>query len=957
MSGNAATTQYSKTEQVAVAYLVDSSLAIMSEWTRLMQEYLNPLLQRLHESHPSRMFRIAIVCYAPASTRPKPLLSATVWIHPGTAIPKLVQHASDFGLGRTGGGGTRGMAVLEGMASVLELFDTLKESESNLSFTSHVVHVAASPPDTAERPIWNTLPHLDNVTWESLPAEFRKITGTSQAPWFPVRSHHTVKLMGFPPPQPPKVTTKRPAPETTSTPDSHKKPRVLPSANSPKVTSTPPHVATNTPKIAPATPTLPPPSAQPLSAPQQPPPQPPPVQPPPIQPQPPAPTQTPIQPRPTPTPLLPAAAVNPPPPPQQPITASAAVLPAAGNIQVVATAKPAPGAIVGPGQPGPSTNAGIAQRLQELTPQAVAKLKERFLGAEQSLIKKGMVLRTMREQGKLPEDHPEVKAFQNDMEKLKRLKAYVAQVQERVAGGMGGQGQSRGQGLGQGQFQGNAQAQMQPQAGPSNTPTNMMTGLSQFNTAGQMAAGAGLGQPQGQGQMQSLMQGQVQNNAAMQGLPQNMTPQFMAQMQKMLDQRNRTPHAQPGVPQAQPVPGPSQLQPQPQPQAPPQAQPGPLTAGQAATAGAQQTMWWRGYLRWSGTDPETGGKKDVFTHVFMRALNGSQDLNLVVSWPKEMTLSPSREPAVEIDILQGWMKQNPCVIFVVTPLPVATNGQQSSAQNAENHKALVRLLTGKNLYAIAAWPPGPDRPAENRLLLFTTNGSQGPQLLACYFMAPGGMPELPKSMICGLPVSQLPQELVAILRRLSLDQQKMLEQQPLETRMQTFRVLMIRIKQQKQAQAQAQAQGQMQMQGQAGMAQQQQQQPQMNLPAGLNMNPGGMARPGGQMSGLGGGQPQQAQQQAMNQMLNAFNNQAAQQQQQQQPMQMTPTMGNAGGMMNMNMNSLQQYMQQAQNMHQRTPSGSGMGGGGLSGMGMGGLSQDVLQSFIRRKPGMDGNNN
>ena len=74
-------------------------------------------------------------------------------------------------------------------------------------------------------------------------------------------------------------------------------------------------------------------------------------------------------------------------------------------------------------------------------------------------------------------------------------------------------------------------------------------------------------------------------------------------------------------------------------------------------------------------------------------------------------------------------------------------------------------------------------------------------------------------------------------------------------------------------------------------------------------------------------------------------------------MQMTPTMGNAGGMMNMNMASLQQYMQQAQNMHQRTPSGSGMGGGGMGGMGMSGLSQDVLQSFMRRKPGMDGNNN
>ena len=83
MSGNTATAQVSKTEQVAVAYLVDSSLTLMSEWTRLMEEYLNPLLQRLHESHPNRM--VSLQPY-------KHLISAEVLFVPSFVSPSYAMH-------------------------------------------------------------------------------------------------------------------------------------------------------------------------------------------------------------------------------------------------------------------------------------------------------------------------------------------------------------------------------------------------------------------------------------------------------------------------------------------------------------------------------------------------------------------------------------------------------------------------------------------------------------------------------------------------------------------------------------------------------------------------------------------------------------------------------------------------------------------------------------------------
>lgn len=281
-----------------------------------------------------------------------------------------------------------------------------------------------------------------------------------------------------------------------------------------------------------------------------------------------------------------------------------------------------PGAIVGPAQPGPSGP-------PRLSAETVAQLVERCSAAGRALRQKAQYLEMLQKQGKLPEYQTQVQTFESDMKKFTKFKLFVARAQDiqkqqqqgRAPGpGAGGQGQ------GQGQVQGNNPQTQANQAGPSNAPGNMMDTQGQFNNVGQMTAGAGQSQSQSpaQAQAQALMQGQMQNTQLMPNLPPNMNPQMMAQVQKMLEQRNRAPHIQPAP--MPPVAGPSQVQVQRQ----PQEQPGTVAPGQVANAaGQQQKMWWRGYLRWSGTDPSTGAKKEIFTHVFMRGANPSQDMNLM----------------------------------------------------------------------------------------------------------------------------------------------------------------------------------------------------------------------------------------------------------------------------------------------------------------------------------------
>jgi hypothetical protein len=216
---------------VAIAIVVESSLVLLSEWIRVLSEYVSPLLKRLSETHVGHQFRIAFVTYATADTRPSPLLAKRFFMPLNPVTKELKDEPGKLGLGLTNCGGVQGMAALEGLVAAVELFDFLRLSTEARAKThplskdsqqvSHIIHIAASPADSSEMPMWNDSPALDNVTWEMLPGELKKrnisytmmhlrqlpifpelhysvAAGTTQMPWFNVRSPHTVLLAGIP---------------------------------------------------------------------------------------------------------------------------------------------------------------------------------------------------------------------------------------------------------------------------------------------------------------------------------------------------------------------------------------------------------------------------------------------------------------------------------------------------------------------------------------------------------------------------------------------------------------------------------------------------------------------------------------------------------------------------------------------------------------------------------------
>ncbi|KAH0833161.1 hypothetical protein J3R83DRAFT_12188 [Lanmaoa asiatica] len=234
----------SSADLVAVACVVDASLLLASEWSRILTEYVYPLLKRLSELHPSHQFRLAFVTYGAADTRPQPLLSKRFFAPLSQVTKELREEPSKLGIGQTNSASSRGLSALEGLVAAIELFDILMASanfspnhvqtqspqKDNRSLISHLLHIAASPPDGAQRPYCNTLQHLDFVTWESIPAELKKrkinlslislrkipqfqdlqssVAGSgAQSPWFNVRAPHVLLLAGFPTPQ--KTSTKR----------------------------------------------------------------------------------------------------------------------------------------------------------------------------------------------------------------------------------------------------------------------------------------------------------------------------------------------------------------------------------------------------------------------------------------------------------------------------------------------------------------------------------------------------------------------------------------------------------------------------------------------------------------------------------------------------------------------------------------------------------------------------
>lgn len=134
-------------------------------------------------------------------------------------LPQLRKAPADFGIGLASAPDSSPMAVLEGLAAALELFDSLRDTSEVLA--SQLWHIAAAPPDSAAKPWWNMTTKLDDASWETLPSEMRKrdisysaillrplpklpelhaaaAAGAIQSPWFAVRHGHSIYLSGFP---------------------------------------------------------------------------------------------------------------------------------------------------------------------------------------------------------------------------------------------------------------------------------------------------------------------------------------------------------------------------------------------------------------------------------------------------------------------------------------------------------------------------------------------------------------------------------------------------------------------------------------------------------------------------------------------------------------------------------------------------------------------------------------
>lgn len=112
-------------ELIAIAFVVDSSLALESEWLQIKQDYLTPLMARLGETYGIRIpnnatpntsnFRVAVVTYSTSDTYPTPLLMKV----PFGPASILKDFGSTFKLGQSKG--SQGMAALEGLVAAIEV--------------------------------------------------------------------------------------------------------------------------------------------------------------------------------------------------------------------------------------------------------------------------------------------------------------------------------------------------------------------------------------------------------------------------------------------------------------------------------------------------------------------------------------------------------------------------------------------------------------------------------------------------------------------------------------------------------------------------------------------------------------------------------------------------------------------------------------------------------------------
>jgi hypothetical protein len=187
-----------------------------------------------------------------------------------------------------------------------------------------------------------------------------------------------------------------------------------------------------------------------------------------------------------------------------------------------------------------------------------------------------------------------------------------------------------------------------------------------------------------------LMQSRTAPNQS--GAPSlNMTPEMFSQMQKLVEKRGIRPQ-QPSFPQVQQNQSPSMAVPAPAPQ-----QPTP-----------REMSSWEGSLTWTGFHLTTYDRKEMHAQVKVASHTGdmyvpfsitiglvysSQARSMPTTWPPNLTLTPSREPAVSLQDIQIWAKRTNALLCTLT-----THARSiDEGTNERNIRCLIELLTQKRI--------------------------------------------------------------------------------------------------------------------------------------------------------------------------------------------------------------------------------------------------------------------
>ncbi|KAI0297303.1 hypothetical protein B0F90DRAFT_1740908 [Multifurca ochricompacta] len=113
----------------AVAIVVDSSLALALEWRRILRDYCTHLFARLAEGNPSfPQLRLGFVTYGPPDCDGSPVFVNRFFAL--GAHNELKENPARLAIGRTGTGGSLGMAALEGYAAAIEVLIILISNRS-----------------------------------------------------------------------------------------------------------------------------------------------------------------------------------------------------------------------------------------------------------------------------------------------------------------------------------------------------------------------------------------------------------------------------------------------------------------------------------------------------------------------------------------------------------------------------------------------------------------------------------------------------------------------------------------------------------------------------------------------------------------------------------------------------------------------------------------------------------